>query len=320
MAGVVFVPLMLFFPETNRKVVGDGSYPPPPQCKSVTSAMIARRLERKGIQLDPEKKQQLQSDYKVQFPNPFATLVIAYDKGCFIILLGGGLVLLQLYITMTGVASLFAGIYGFNEIQIALCFIPLGVGAILSSFMVGRLMDLNFRRHATRLGIPVVKNRRHDLENFPIERARLEIAVPMLYACMGLLIAYGWVLQAQTNLAGPLVLLFFIGVTNSGAFQVMNTLIVDYYPAKAATAAAASNLFRCLLGAGATAVLGPMLDAWGVGWTYTFWAVLWIVFSPALALLVKYGPEWRRARAEKVKAKKEKKESAREEKESKRSV
>jgi MFS family permease len=251
LAGAVFVPLMLFFPETNRKVVGDGSYPPPLQCQSLTGVMIARSLKKRGVDLNPEKQESLRRNYKIRFSNPFATLVMAFDKACFIILLGNGLVVANMYIIPVGVTSLFHATYGFNQIQIALCFLPFGAGSIVSSYIAGRLLDRSYKKHALRLGLPVVRNRRQDLGNFPIKRARRGFGFPMVYAGMAVTIAYGRVLQSKTNLAGPLVLMFFIGVTNMGSYQAMNTLMIDNFPEKAATATAANKLFRCLLGAGA---------------------------------------------------------------------
>ena len=78
------------------------------------------------------------------------------------------------------------------------------------------------------------------------------------------------------------------------AFQVMMILMVDINPGNAAAATAANNLFRCLLGAGSTAVVVPMIDRMGVGWTYTFSSLVWIAFSPLLWALMKYGPKWRK--------------------------
>lgn len=49
----------------------------------------------------------------------------------------------------------------------------------------------------------------------------------------------------------------------------MNVLIIDLNYSTAATAVAANDLVRCLLGAGSTALVLPMLNALGRGWTYT---------------------------------------------------
>ena len=37
----------------------------------------------------------------------------------------------------------------------------------------------------------------------------------------------------------------------------------------------------------------PMLDAMGNGWTYTVVSIMWILFSPGLWALMKYGSRWR---------------------------
>lgn len=91
---------------------------------------------------------------------------------------------------------------------------------------------------------------------FPTEGARLEVAVPTLFLGAVSTIGLGWTLQARTNLAGPLVLLFSIGFCTSSTVNTVSVLIVDLYPGKAGTATAANNMVRCWLGAGATGAGG----------------------------------------------------------------
>ena len=124
------------------------------------------------------------------------------------------------------------------------------------------------------------------------------MAIPFLYLTCLAVIAYGWVLDYRTNLAGPFVVLFFIGYGIQASFQIMQILLVDLNPGNAAASTAAVNLFRCLLGAGSTAVVVPMIDRVKVGWTYTFAGLLWISLSPMLWLMTKYGPRWRKAKKE----------------------
>ena len=298
---------MLFFPETNRKLVGDGSYAPPPLCKSLTNSVTVRNQKRRGVQLDPAKQEAFRKNYKLVLPNPFATLIMAFEKACIIILVGNGLVVGNMYAVPIGVSELFSLHYGYDQIHVALCYLPFGAGAIAATFIFGKLLDRSYRRHAIRLGLPVVRNRRQDLGNFPIEQARFDVGLPIIAAGVAVTVAFGWVLAADTNVAGPLVLSFFIGLFTTGAYQVVNTLMVDNFPDRAATATAANNLFQCLMGAAATAALGPMLNAWGAGWTYTFFSLLWVVFSPACFLLIKKGPQWRRERKAKEETKQKKK-------------
>ncbi|KKY21781.1 putative chloramphenicol resistance protein [Diplodia seriata] len=101
---------------------------------------------------------------------------------------------------------LFAATYTFNDLQIGLSFIPFGFGALLAPLVNGRLLDWNYRRTAARIGMPIDRKRGDDLRNFPIERARIEVAVPLLAVGLASLTAYGWVMDAETHLAAPLVM------------------------------------------------------------------------------------------------------------------
>ena len=85
--------------------------------------------------------------------------------------------------------------------------------------------------------------------------------------------------------------------------------MIDIYPGQAATATAANNVFRCLLGAAASAAVVPMSAAMGNGWAYTTLALLNVVSSAGLATSMKYGMQWRRAKREKSERKKKAKEA-----------
>ena len=315
-SATYFVLFFLFLPETCRKVVGDGSIPPPRLNQSLTGIIRERRRIKAGICVDTAQQEAIRKNYRLKIPNPLSTLVIAGDKESGLILFCSGLLVAILYATTTGIPYLFGKIYGFDELQLGLVYIPFGAGSLISAFSTGKAVDWNYRRHAKRNGFPLVKNRHQDLTNFPIERARLEVALPLLYVGNIGSIAYGWTLEYKTNLAGPLIVLFFFGYGSMAAFQVMQILIVDIHPGNAASVTAANNLFRCLLGAGSTAVVVPMIDKMGVGWAYTFASLVWIALSPTLWLLMKYGPGWRKEKKEKEDRKKKAKDEEAETEES----
>ena len=299
LSAAVFVPLLIFLPETCRKVVGDGSIPPPPLNQSLTDIVRQRNRVKAGKVVDATQLEYVRKNYHLSFPNPLSTLLIISDREAALILFCGGLIVSLLYAVTTGIPSQFGNIYGFNELQLGLVYIPFGSGSIISAFTTGKLIDWNYRRHAKRHGYPLTKNRFQDLTNFPIEKARLEIALPLLYFAILGLIGYGWVLKAQTNLAGPLIFLFIFGYGSMTGFQVMQILMIDISPGNAGAATAANNLFRCLLGAGSTSVVVPMINRMGVGWAYTFASLVWVLFSPLLLAMMKYGPIWRKEKKEK---------------------
>jgi hypothetical protein len=289
-----FIPFFIFFPETCRKIVGNGSIPPPAINHSVPSYLHEQRLKREGHHEEFEKRDELARNRHLRFPNPLSTLKIIFTKTAGLILVTNGILFSCYYMVSASLPSQFALHYGLNDVQISLCYLPLGVGSLISAITTGLLVDSNYRRHAKRLGMPVEKNKQQDLSNYPIERARLEVALPLLLIGATSIIAYGWMVEKETSIAGPCVALFIVGYAIVAGFNCMAILMVDMYPGKPATATAANNLVRCWLGAGASSVVIPLANAIGVGWTCTLASLIWVGFStPLIIILMKYGPGWR---------------------------
>jgi len=303
-AAVFCIPLFLFLPETCRKIVDDGSIPPPPLNRSLTDVIRHRRREKQGIRVDAIKQAELRKNYRFQLPNPLPTLLILCDLESIVVLVATGLSLVCFYAISTGASSSMKAVYGFNDIQIALMFIPIGVGGVVSAFTTGKMIDWNYRRHARKQGITIVRGVRQDLTNFPIEQARMEVGLPLLLLCAGVVIGYGWTLDHKVSLAGPVVMLFLLGYTVIATYQTLNVLMTDIWPGKAATATAANNFVRCELGAAASAAIDPMSEAMGRGWAYTTLALIYVAFAPTLLVLMRRGIQMRKAKREREERKK----------------
>ena len=310
-SATFFVILLLFFPETCRAVVGNGSLPPPSWNMSLVSLFRRYRARRKEVgdtelgRIATNSSRQSRPKSKISWPNPMLALRIIVDRVNFIILMALALLFAAYYAVSASIPARFAETYGYNTIDISLIFIPIGVGTIVSAFTIGRLMDWNYRRHAQRLGLSVekgVKSKQHDMLNFPIERARLEIAMPLLFSGAAIIIAYGWCVHEAVSVAGPIVLLFFLGYVLVAGYQSLSVLIVDLNRGAPATATAANNLVRCLFGAGASAIVNPLTEAVGYGWTCTIAAAVWLSFVPMLFVLMRYGQGWRKKKSERIKA------------------
>ncbi|CAG8281942.1 unnamed protein product [Penicillium salamii] len=293
--GVFFLFLLLFLPETCRKVVGDGSIPPPPLNNSVVDMIRHRRRRAQGLMPTPEEAE-VRKNYSLRFPSPVPTFKILYDLETSAILLTTGLLFAGFYAVMTGASTSFHQIYKFNNLQAALMYLPIGAGGVISAFTTGKIVDWNYRRHARHAGLAVVKGVRADISNFNIERARLEVALPYYYISNIAMLAYGWVMGRDIHIAAPVILLFIAGWTLIGTSQVLNVLMVDLWPGKSATATAANNLFRCELGAAASAAISPMALAMGQGWAYTTLALISIAVSPCLWVVALNGIKWRQKR------------------------
>lgn len=298
LSAAFLVPFLIFFPETARRVVGNGSIPPQKWNMSLISYLKARKAATEGSPVDAPH-----GSRKISFPNPLKTLSIVFQKDTSMLLLSNAIMFAGFYDISASIPSIFPRLYGLNDLQIGLCYLPFGVGSTVASIINGKFLDYNYRRIAKRLGFPLVKNRHTDLRNFPIEKARLEIAFPLILISSSAVIAFGWCLNYGTHIAAPTIILFILGLSLTASFNTVSTLLVDIYPNTAAAATASNNFVRCLLGAGATAVLVPMLDAMGIGWCFTFIAFVMMLFTiPLLLAVIRFGPKWREERRVKQEA------------------
>ncbi|KAI8959201.1 MFS general substrate transporter [Daldinia sp. FL1419] len=306
-AVVWMIPYVLAVPETGRKVVGNGSIPPQGWNMTLIDYIRFRR--------QAQNRPTGQGKQKLRFPNPLNTLSVVGNKDMAMILFYNAALYIGFMIITSTLASQFSAIYHYNDIQLGLCYLPIGGATTVSSICNGYMIDWNYRRIAKKLGVSIDRKRGNDLKGFPIEKARLQLVYPLVMVGAVVYIGFGWALHYQVHVAVPLVLSFFIGICVTGPFQIINVLIVDLYPNAPATATAANNLCRCLSGAIATAVIQYIIDAWGRGWAYTFIALIFTVFSPALWVIQNYGPKWREERLEKMRRAAEKKETEAKEKE-----
>ncbi|KAM0326798.1 hypothetical protein ACHAQA_006673 [Verticillium albo-atrum] len=289
LAIVWLVPFTLFVPETCRNVVGNGSIAPQGWNKTLLDTIRTRGTPRQPG--DPPRP-------KLRFPNPLRAVKIIFDREMALILFYNSILYVAFIDVSATLGTLFKAIYGFNDLELGLCYLPYGAGCCIASVAQGYILDWNYRRTAHRIGFAIDRKRGDDLTHFPIELARLQPVFPTLALGLVVLAVYGWVLHLETSVAVPLVLQFWIGMCITGSFSIMNTLIVDLHPKAPATATAANNLVRCLMGAVGTASVEYMILGMGRGWTFTFIAMLCAVLSPALVVIVKYGPKWRREKKE----------------------
>jgi MFS family permease len=87
----VFVPLILFLPETCRNIVDNGSIPPPFFSRNLTDRIRHKNREKRGLTIDLVKQAEIRKNYRWRFPNPLATLVAVTDLETAIILFSTGL-------------------------------------------------------------------------------------------------------------------------------------------------------------------------------------------------------------------------------------
>jgi multidrug resistance protein len=312
MAGVVFVGCLLFMPETCRHIVGDGSIKPHPfyrplyqNMRDAVRAGRARRHPGDRTLQHTVSRASTRRSLHFKKPSILTSLRILADLEMFLLLMYSAIMFAGFYAIATSLATQVAALYGYDELKIGLLYLPMAGGSVVAALATGRVAGWNYRRHCKRLGVPFERKKQQDMSGFPIERARLEIAFPLLLLATAVMLCWGWSLQYRASVAVPCVLLFLQGICIIGFSNMSQTLLTDLNAAHAGAATASNNLTRCLLGAAATAVINPMIDGIGLGWSFTIVALCFLVFSPSLLYIMKNGVKWRQAKAEKRRLKEE---------------
>ena len=307
-SGVLLVLFVFLFPETCRKVVGNGSIPP----QGVNRSVISCIQQRKFAKLHPDEISPKPEKKKVAWPNPLVTFRILAEKESGILLLYNGLFFTGMMVTVSAIPTLFYEAYGLDELHIGLCYISNGTAALISSLTIGHIVDWNFRRHARAIGMTITKGKQQDLSNFPIERVRLQILIPGHIISIFGLVLFGWTLKFRTHIVGPEVALFIMGFGVTTAFNITNGLLLDLHRDQPAAATAAVNFARCLMSAGGVAAIIPMCRAMNPGWAFTLIAFIYVALLGVVLWVMRDGMKWRQELAEKKRLQRKEKEKGKE--------
>ncbi|KAJ4385276.1 hypothetical protein N0V93_010337 [Gnomoniopsis smithogilvyi] len=181
-------------------------------------------------------------------PNALASLKISSRKEAGMILWYRALLYSGYVAVLSTLSTQLKTRYGFAALKITLCYRPLGMGSLTFRWVVGRILDKNFHLQAQLNNLPIIKDPQQDISKVSIETSRLQVIMPIIYSVCLAIIAYSWVMEYETSLAAPLVLLPFVGHLVTGSFSSLNTLVVNINKYTPATAVAANNLFCCPMG------------------------------------------------------------------------
>ncbi|KAJ5453950.1 uncharacterized protein N7458_004906 [Penicillium daleae] len=313
-ACIFFVLLLLFFPETCRVIVGDGSIPPSGWNRPLYDCV---KESRSSTIPRPILQSSNCRDQHISIPNPWPSLRLLFQRPVGLVLLANGAIFGSYYAVTAAMPAQFAKLYNLNDLQVGLCYIPAGLGSLLSATANGILVDWNYRRWCIKAGLMLEQDHKDHLLSFPIEKARLQIGLPMtvsslLPVCFSLFLpdrncqilaasaitVYGVFLTFRLPFWAILLMIFVSCLCITAAYNIMNVLIADLYYTTPATAMAANNLVRCFLGAGTTAAVNPLINIIGTQWTYCAVSGALMAFTSLLFIVYLRGWDWRRAQTE----------------------
>lgn len=248
-SGLVLLTLIVFLPETLRRVADNGSVP----LHGIYKPLVRNFTKKNGDETVQFERQPRKPVSIKTFLDSFKML---FHKDIFCTLLFGSVIYTAWSMVTASNSALFTEEYGLNDTQNGLVFLPNGLGCVLGSIVMGTLMDRDFKivekkfRESRGLSEDVDVSR---LPDFPLERARLRNMWWIVIMNVGCIAAYGWTLES--HIAIPLTLQFFskcgltlfrsirkltcpVSFSATAVFNINSTMIVDLYPSKSASATA----------------------------------------------------------------------------------
>lgn len=286
-AGTMELVILTALCETCRAVVGNGSVPPPRWNRPLYQTLV-HKFDRA-----PDHSTVVQFQRR---PTVFDGVRLALDKEVGLLVLFGTVTFCSSIIVLSTLPTLLERTYGFNALQIGLSYLPYSCGAIAVRWTAGWLSDYNFRRHALRAEVEIVRNQQARLANIPLEKARLQLTLPFAYAACVFMVVYAWLIRNEVHMAGPLVTMFFLGNANGGTNSTLTSLLIDIHSKRPATVMSSLNLFRFLCGAGTVAAAMPLVEVIGIGWVGTIVALTLVLASPSLWVVYFKGHDWRKGK------------------------
>ena len=284
LSGAHLLGLLLFLPETSRKLVGNGTLLPVHWISRSLYSLVVDRGSR-SLSAGQEKA-------RFFIPNPLSCLVALTNRSNFIVILAGGLQYMVFGCLAASLSAQMIAIYSLSYLTAGLVYLPSGIGGILAAYLTGKLLDYEYRQTARRHGLPISKSS-NEITEFPIEEARLRSAFYFIILSAVATIGYGWTLQARTHIAGPIVMQFVTGGMSVALFVICGGLLTDLNPDRSATVQASYNLVRCALGGAGVAILQFISDSVGIGWCFTIYAAFGVFCLPLLLILRQRGHCWR---------------------------
>lgn len=256
--GFATITILFFLPETLRSIAGNGSialtdFRYQPLCEKIWHKENKSRDSRDGpLPPDTTAGGPL---VEIRWRSFLEPILFLFEKDVACTLYFGAVIYTVWSMLTSSTSFLLREYFGLSTLQIGLCFIPNGVGCVIGSSVAGRRLDSDFKAaensYRYQYGLPHnhTFSRKELPRDFPLEHARLAQLANMVYIFVFGVVVYGFSLRPHGSLALPLIAQFVVGYSSTAVLNLNNTLTIDLYPGKSASATAVNNLARCLLGA-----------------------------------------------------------------------
>lgn len=275
LAGATFVVIFLLLPETAAQIVGQKNDRLPRTWKWVTVAPIMRtRMFRSRLARASRKTNE--TNIPPKSFNLFRPLKLLKLKNVFLVLFPASICYSLWLMMLTSLSHALTKNYGFLLDQVALAYIPSGLGGLAGSVSIGKMLDYSYRKS--------LRKSQKEGCRFSVLKSRLVVSALPSCICVLSLLLFAWTLQLHGPISLVVVASCLIAFGAMNWLTISSTVAIDANPMEASGACACVNLTRCLCAALFIAVLTQM-ENMGMGWCYTVMAILCGVSSMCVGYL-----------------------------------
>nr|POF14990.1 itaconate transport protein [Quercus suber] len=317
-SGMSVVLILLFLPETLRRVAGNGTTPlsswtQRPLLWSLMQNSVVKSADEEAACSHPHPE--IKGPAKLTWMTFVEPLTYLWERDVACALAFGACVYTAWSMMVATTSYTLKAAYGFTTIETGLCFLANGVGCVAGSILTGRSLNRDFAtevklwQHARHIPPETTFSAKKIPTSFPLEEARLSKGRVYSFVTIFSLIVYGWSLTAHHHQPAdgsfrlsnahwlvPLLAQFANGWSATSVLTSNNAFLVDLFPGKGASVTAIMNLTRCLAAAGGIAGVQPFLECFGPGWTSVLLAGICLLGFVPYCLHCIYGAQWREAR------------------------
>ncbi|KAF6827252.1 MFS multidrug transporter [Colletotrichum plurivorum] len=181
-----------------------------------------------------------------------------------------------LYLFFTTFPMVFTGKYGFSAGSSGLTFLGVGIGTIAGTLLVSVWGDKIVNSLVQQAGV------RQPEFRLPL----MAYSVPMI---PGGLLLYGWTAEKTVFWIVPMIGTAIVGIGIMFVFTPLVSYLVDAFTTHAASAIAASTIFRSIFGAFLPLAGPPLYSGLGLGWGNTVLATFAVLMAPIPWVVMKRG-------------------------------
>lgn len=277
-SGVTMLVVLIFLPETCRVLVGNGSVRPKPLYVAPLLLMphFCKKLTNDTSTLVQATRMSVLTPFRILMDLPVLCAVVP----C-------GIQFASWTITLTSISTVLESkSYNYSVMHVGLIYLPQGIACFIGSIITGHILDRYYRYRRDAYDKKYAEVELIHRPKFNKFRVRLDVCLPPAATLIAGLIIFGWCLQMKTLIVAIIISSCLISFSTTAFMGAATTMLVDLYPTKGSTSISCMNLLRCLLAALFVGVYQKMVDAMGLGGSYTFLAGLCFLTDMLLVYFV----------------------------------